>query len=275
MNRIDAKRLIKPRVFFCNNMSTEARVTRNFFDASCIWAVESGGKIEDFSGVRCIRSPIPHADFNCALVSDKAGLRPEALERIRSFFDRQRSEWEIVAPPSVGDDFYQIPHHISVTRFLREPEMILPKESADLRPPPSDLEIHRVRELSERLSWERTAALGFQMPDPKLFDQLATPQSLETEGLTYYLGTCAGKPVATAILFISENIAGIYGVSTIPEFRGRGFGAAMTASAVLDGFQSGCDLSSLQAGPMGFPVYLKMGFRHILDYLVWRVSPRV
>ncbi len=255
-------------------MSTETRVTRNFFDASRIWATESGGKIEDFSGVRCIRSPIPHADFNCAMVWDKAGLRPETLERVRTFFEGQRSEWEIVAPPSVGEEFYEVPRRISVTRFLREPEMILHKESATLRPPPSDLEIHRVHDLSERLSWERTAALGFQMPDPKFFDQLATPQSLAIEGLTYYLGICASKPVATAILYESENVAGIYGVSTIPEFRGRGFGAAMTAFAVMDGFQRECDLSSLQAGPMGFPVYLKMGFRHILDYLVWVVSPR-
>lgn len=153
--------------------------------------------------------------------------------------------------------------------------MILPKESATLRPPPSDLEIRQVRDLSERLSWERTAALGFQMSDPHLFDRLATPQSLLTEGLTYYLGICAGKPVATSILYESDNVAGIYGVSTIPEFRGRGFGSAMTASAVMDGFQHGCDLSSLQAGPMGFPVYLKMGFRHILDYRIWAVSPRV
>ncbi len=256
-------------------MSTEARVTRNLFDSSCAFAADIEGKIEQFPGVTCIRTSIPLADYNCAMVSEKAGVRPETLERIKSFFEGLRSEWKIVAPPFVGDDFYEIPRHVSVTRFQREPEMILLKESATLRPLPSDLEIKRVRDLSERLSWERTAAVGFQMSDPNFFDRLATPQSLATEGLTYYLGFCAGKPVATSILYVSENVAGIYGVSTIPEFRGRGFGAAITAYAVMVGFQHGCDLSSLQAGPLGVPVYLKMGFRHILDYRIWAVSPRL
>lgn len=250
-------------------------MTRNFFAASSAFAAESEGTIEYFPGAMCMRSPILLNDWNCALVSDKAGVRPETLERVKSFFAGQRSEWKIVVPPSVGDDFYEIPRHVPVTRFRRDPEMILLKESADLRPLPSDLEIRQVRDVSERLSWERTAALGFQMSDPNFFDRLATPQSLATKGLTYYLGICAGKPVATSILYESDSIAGIYGVSTVPEFRGRGFGAAMSAFAVREGFQRGCDLSSLQASPIGFPVYLKMGFRHILDYQIWAVSPRI
>jgi GNAT superfamily N-acetyltransferase len=254
-------------------MSTEARVTSNFFDAFFAFAAGSGGTIEQFPGVRCIRSTIPFFEFNCAFVSDKAGVRPESLERVKSFFSGQRSEWMLVVPPSVGEDFCEIPRHISRTRLVRQPEMILPKASASLRPPPSDLEICRVRDVEDLQSWARTMSIGFEMSDPNFFDRLATPQSLATEGLTFYLGSCSGKPVATSLLYKSDNIAGIHRVSTIPEFRGRGFGEAMASFAVRDGFQSGCDLASLQASSMGFPVYLKMGFRHILNYRNWVVPP--
>ena len=126
----------------------------------------------------------------------------------------------------------------------------------------------------ELVSWARTVSIGFERSNPGFFDRLATAHTLATEGLTCYLGTCSDKPVATSTLYASEKVAGIHVVSTIPEFRGRGFGAAMSALAVREGFQSGCDLSSLQATPMGFPMYLKMGFRYILDYLNWIVSPR-
>lgn len=80
-------------------MSTEARVTRNLFDSSCAFAADIEGKVEQFTGVRCIRTLIPLADYNCAMVSEKAGVRPETLERIRGFFEGLRSEWKIVAPP--------------------------------------------------------------------------------------------------------------------------------------------------------------------------------
>ncbi len=256
-------------------MSTEARVTRNLFDAAAASAAGSGGEIKSFPGVRCIRSPIPFLEFNCAQVSDKAGVQPKTLEIIKSFFGGQRSEWMFVVPPSVGDAFYEIPRYISVTRFGRHAEMILPKESATFKPPPSDLEVRRVRDAVELLSWARTASLGFEMSNPSFFDRVAAPQTLATKGLTFYLGICTGKLVATSLLYESDNIAGIYAVSTIPEFRGRGFGAAMTAFAIRDGFESGCDLSSLQASGMGFPVYFKMGFHHILDYRDWVVSSRV
>lgn len=255
-------------------MSTETRVTRNMVDAFSAFAAGSGGEVKHFPGARCFRSPIQLIEFNCAFVLDKAGVRPETLEMVKSFFGGQRSEWMFTAPPSVADDFYVIPRHISVTRFRRDPEMILPKESATLRPLPSGLEVHRVRDVNELLSWARTSSVGFEMSDPGFLDRLATSQTLGTEGLTCYLGICSGQRVTTCILYESDNVAGIYHVSTVPEFRGRGFGAAVSAFAVREGFQRGCDLSSLQATPMGFPVYLKMGFRYVLDYLNWIVSPR-
>jgi ribosomal protein S18 acetylase RimI-like enzyme len=90
-----------------------------------------------------------------------------------------------------------------------------------------------------------------------------------------YLGTCAGKPVATSLLNFSGNVAGIYAVCTLPDFRDRGFGAAMTAFAVKDGFLRGCDLASLQSSPAGAPLYFKLGFRYVFDYQCWVVSPRV
>ena len=82
-------------------MSTEARVTSNYFDAFSAFAGGSGGEVKYFPGVRCIRSPILFLDFNCAFVSDKAGVQPKTLKMVKNFFGGQRSEWKFVVPPSV------------------------------------------------------------------------------------------------------------------------------------------------------------------------------
>jgi predicted GNAT family acetyltransferase len=57
-------------------------------------------------------------------------------------------------------------------------------------------------------------------------------------------------------------------VATPPEHRGKGYGAAVTARAVLEGFGQGADLAGLQASALGEPVYRRMGFREVLRYLV-------
>ena len=47
----------------------------------------------------------------------------------------------------------------------------------------------------------------------------------------------------------------------------------MTAAAVNAGFDLGADLTSLQASPMGEPVYRAMGFETIFDYKLLMATP--
>ena len=252
----------------------EARLTQNFIKALADAAIGSGGRVEHFPGVTCVRSPIPVTPFNSAFVIERAGVEPDSLNKIRGFFDGLQSDWRFVFPPAIAEVFWDIPKHLAVARWGRDPEMILSSQSASLRPTPSELEIHPVRDVDELLTWTRTNSLGFEAPDPNFFDALARPENLEMKGLTWYIGTYSGKPVATSTLCISDAVAGIYDVCTLPEFRGRGFGSAMTAIAMKEGFSKGCDLAALQSSPVGVPVYFKMGFRYVFDYLCWVVSHR-
>lgn len=77
----------------------------------------------------------------------------------------------------------------------------------------------------------------------------------------HYLGRLAGQPVATATLFRTGAVAGVYFVFTLPEVRRRGIGAAITAAALFAAQQHGARLGVLGASPMGEPVYRRMGFR--------------
>lgn len=92
---------------------------------------------------------------------------------------------------------------------------------------------------------------------------------LDVPDLTHYAGFIDGLPVATAMRFTSHRIAGIFNVSTIPEYRRRGIGAAITWRAALDGLAEGCIASFLQASEMGEPVYKRMGYRAVDTVVVW------
>jgi ribosomal protein S18 acetylase RimI-like enzyme len=87
----------------------------------------------------------------------------------------------------------------------------------------------------------------------------------------HFIGLLRGDPVATVSLVTAGGAAGIYNVTTIEAARGRGIGAAMTAAAVRHGAGRGFTLATLQASTMGRPVYERLGFEFVCDFLPYRV----
>ena len=104
----------------------------------------------------------------------------------------------------------------------------------------------------------RELANGFEAPD-----------LLAASGVACYLGSIDGRPVATSMLLKTRDVAGVHVVGTLPEYRRRGIGAIMTRRCVDDGWTDGCTVSALQSSSSGFPVYQRMGYRHVTDIQGW------
>ena len=86
------------------------------------------------------------------------------------------------------------------------------------------------------------------------------------DGHLRFTGYLDGEPVAVSSLVMTGDIAGIYAVATLPEARKRGIGTAMTLHAMKEGIARRARAATLQATPMGLPVYEKIGFRTVFDY---------
>ena len=79
-------------------------------------------------------------------------------------------------------------------------------------------------------------------------------------------------PVAAAMVVVSDGVAGVNYVGTVPEARGRGLGELTTRWATNAGFDLGAEVAALQASPMGEPVYRRMGYKEITRYR-WYLGP--
>jgi len=88
-------------------------------------------------------------------------------------------------------------------------------------------------------------AAGFDAPR-ELFDELAVGLR-RIEEASWYVGRADGAIVSTAVGVTLDGATGVFNVATLPAHRGRGYGTALTARAVRDGFEAGSTFGFLQS----------------------------
>lgn len=113
------------------------------------------------------------------------------------------------------------------------------------------------------------AAAGFEDATDEHFRQLIPADLLGLPGVCCYLGEVDGEPVTTGLRVTRDDAVGIFNVATPPAWRRRGYGAAVTARAVRDGFADGAKWAWLQSTAAGYPVYERLGFRTLESWQCW------
>lgn len=132
-------------------------------------------------------------------------------------------------------------------------------------PTPFDLRIEEVTTPETLIEFERTSLAGFESP-PSPPGSIHHPDSLNGGTLAYFLGRVNGEPVSASIACVAAGCVGVYGVATIPEFRGRGYGAAMTWKALSVAPNL---VSVLQPSDLARPLYERLGYESVGRFTSW------
>jgi ribosomal protein S18 acetylase RimI-like enzyme len=108
----------------------------------------------------------------------------------------------------------------------------------------------------------------------KIFYERASEHILNPESsLKLFVGYFQDKPAATSALFLDENSAGVWDVTTLPQFRRKGIGMDMTLQTLFYAFDNfGRRIGILTASEDGEPVYRKIGFQKLKDFYVFNAE---
>jgi Acetyltransferase (GNAT) domain len=134
---------------------------------------------------------------------------------------------------------------------------------------PHGLSIERVVDADGLVDFERSSAAGFGSPEQPPFSWHAPPV-LADPRLALWRGRFEGRTVSTSMSFSHAGVIGVYGVSTVPEARRRGYATALTAAAL--GVQPSLP-SVLQPSQMGEPLYAALGYGRFTAFRSWVRSP--
>lgn len=266
---------VAPRVERAAIVEAIERSEREFWLA---YGRAEGGECRDTPEVVSYLTGIPEELFNGVVrLAASPSRAEEAIDAaIEPFVTRRIPfEWSITPGSRPADlaarlDARGFRHYFDITG------MAVPLEGLPARPAlPPGLSIVPVQGADALATFFSILVEPFDL-DPACAGPAARLESRlqkEDERLRQrFLGLLDGEPVATSMLSLGGDIAGVFAVSTTSRARGRGVGAAMTLAPLLAARERGYDIGVLQASPMGAPVYRRLGFREYFQepLFTWR-----
>ena len=244
-----------------------------FWRESSRWGEE--GQVREESGVLVFAtgSWIP---INCNGVFrlDPGVTAKEAVAQADEFFSQLGRGYSVkIRDSGEDDDLRAACEEAGLVPFgAGGPEMVLEARAIDVAPPPG-VELRVVGSESEVGDFALVNGAAYStygMPLDQVAAVFSRPASvLSCAELISVVAYRAGQPVSAAQAFLSHGIAGIYWVGTVEAARGQGLGEAVTRAVGNLACDRGARLLSLQASPMGEPIYRRMGYRELYRYENW------
>lgn len=251
--------------------STFERAHLNLVDSSRqFFELDPGAAIEAETGRLFGAGSATHPVISNAAFRREDNVDAEGfIARAKEFFaarDRRFSIW-IRADQAADDNLFAAAKAAGFQAVYEMPEMLLGRELAT-EPLPAGAELRRLSSEDEAAGfWEVAkqayASNGFP---PEVLAGYTKHAGLLTENVVAFVIYLNEEPASIAMTIVSHGIAGIYWVGSLERARGMGLGRAVTVAATNAGFALGAEIASLQASPMGKPIYTKLGYETAFDY---------
>jgi GNAT superfamily N-acetyltransferase len=255
-----------------------ARAHLNLVDSSRqLFELDPGAELEAEPGwLFGAGSPTHPVISNAAFRRDDAVDAREFVSHARAFFGERGRGFSIWVRGEQDEDadLLAAADSAGLQQVYAMPEMILgqPVAAPSL---PVGAQLRRLTSAEEVEDYWRIAAAAYQSLGfpPETFDFYTERSGLLAGNVAAFVADLDGEPVSIAMTIVSHGVAGIYWVGSLERARRKGLGQATTTAATNAGFELGADVASLQASPMGAPIYADMGYETLFEYQLLMSPP--
>jgi hypothetical protein len=223
-------------------------------------------RISRADGVALIASGHPMRLFNQVIIDGSPA--DEAVASAAQVMRQRRHNFAVSLRRGVDDAYLPLMDRLGLAPMSEGawmPGMALYPLAPIATESSAGLEIRRALDRDGVNDHVLAGAVGFGIP-VSWMEAIVTEALLDLPGASLYVGYSDGQPVTSGLGIRTGRTIGVYNIATVEPARRRGFGAAMTVRIVADGAAAGCDVAILQATPMGYPIYERLGFRTVVEY---------
>jgi hypothetical protein len=211
--------------------------------------------------VNCSPSPWPSGIFDANLASKNI---KESIGSIKDQMQRGIAPKIWMTGPAMKPS--NLDEQLMKAGFVKQDEMTgmaldFSGLNSDFQRMPG-LDIQIVTDAKNLRDWATVVATGmFANPEKDAFSfyELMTTV-LACDKLTLFVAYFDLHPVASSALFVSDGVAGIYHLSTVPPFRKKGVGLSMALVPLLQARELGARFAVAQVTEAGKSVFNRLGF---------------
>jgi len=227
-------------------------------------------ELKEEPGFFLTRHAIPSPLLNHVFVTSRPDDPGRILAVARDWFPGPSVPWRLTA----GEEWRSLLDEACLAAGLRRGEshpvlVWLDREMGPYRPP-EGFRFERVKTPTDLAVFDETFHRANELPATGFWKAEGL---LDAPALHLFLGFHEGHPIATGLGVVEGDMTGVWAVATLPEFRGRGVGSAISRSIADSGRSAGARATYLWATPLGFPVYERLGFCHVRNELEWNGGP--
>jgi ribosomal protein S18 acetylase RimI-like enzyme len=238
------------------------------------------GEIHRLDGAVAIYSGLDYGVFNIALlerdVPERGGPAPDlehTLDTCAAYFAPRTPRWSFWLCEDLLDR-----HERRRTRLVCEARGMRMISSppgmyaATLLPP-----AHRLPEVEccpagdsrTTAAFAQITSVNFDIPEA-IAQAVYRPERAWAGAYRGFVGFVKGRAVSIVALVAAEGVLGVYSLSTLPEFRRRGYGEALLREALKrEQARTGLAPIVLQSTDAGYSLYRRIGFRDVTRFSVW------
>ncbi len=240
------------------------RMNRAAWRSVASW--RQGAEFEDFDAFYVHADPLPTETLNGVVLTERPAQPEILLATAIRFFSSRSPRWGLTCPQHRAAEFEAPCREAGLVAGSPKPAMILDSGAEQTTAEVPGFVSRRIVDWPTLELFGQTFAKANELPDSPFW--LSSALLLEPNW-DLLLGFLNGEPVATGVGYSFAGITGIWGIATLPSVRGRGVGAAITAAVIAAGTLRGSRAAHLWATQLGFPVYRRMGFRHVANTAAW------
>jgi hypothetical protein len=171
-------------------------------------------------------------------------------------------------PGSICDAWQTLtlePHGFRVWRS--EPWFYRPTGPLPPEPTPPELELVHVSSPAEVYEFEAVSVRGFGGEEDTIEPgSFHPPTVLGDDAMKMFIGRVDGRAVAAAMGYRTDQVVGVFGVTTVASARRRGYGAAVTRAAMLT--ETGLP-AILAPSKEAEDLYRRLGFDDVGALNIW------
>ncbi len=236
------------------------------------YTTRSGGRVVEDRGLTYLVGSHPTPIIiNTVFRTDPAVEPADVLARSRTFYRSIRHAFTLLTSDHSDQDLNAAAENAGWLMAIEIPAMVCRSVLPDL-PLPAAASIRRADPVRDIASFRAVVRDGFASGDDEIAAAetvFSSSEALDAPDTVGVIASIDGVDAAAALVNVIGEMGYVAWVGTVPEYRRRGLGDAVSRAATNAGFELGARIVALEASPMGLPLYAKMGYETVAIDRIW------